>query len=128
MPGARCVRRVESSRSSPTTPSVDPRPGPGGAGRVVAGEAALRLVDPEGRDVAPGADRRGVDPRPGPPGRLLARSRPHRAGPDAGRLVPDGRPRPMDGDGYVHVVGRVSTMIIRGGSNVSPAEVEAVLR
>ena len=48
-------------------------------------------------------------------------------------LTPDGWYRTgdlvrVDDDGYVHVVGRVSTMIIRGGSNVSPAEVEAVLR
>jgi len=33
----------------------------------------------------------------------------------------------VDEDGYVHVLGRLSDMIIRGGSNVSPAEVEAVL-
>jgi long-chain acyl-CoA synthetase len=33
----------------------------------------------------------------------------------------------VDGDGYVRVVGRLSDLIIRGGSNVSPAEVEAVL-
>jgi len=34
----------------------------------------------------------------------------------------------MDGDGFVYVVGRLSDMIIRGGSNVSPAEVERALR
>ena len=33
----------------------------------------------------------------------------------------------IDEDGYVHVVGRLTDMIIRGGANVSPAEVEAVL-
>jgi long-chain acyl-CoA synthetase len=33
----------------------------------------------------------------------------------------------VDDEGYVYVVGRVTDMIIRGGSNVSPAEVEAVL-
>jgi len=33
----------------------------------------------------------------------------------------------QDADGYVYVVGRVSDMIIHGGSNVSPSEVEAVL-
>ena len=31
----------------------------------------------------------------------------------------------VDDDGYVRVVGRLSDLIIRGGSNVSPAEVEA---
>jgi long-chain acyl-CoA synthetase len=33
----------------------------------------------------------------------------------------------MDEQGYVFVEGRLSDMIIRGGSNVSPAEVEGVL-
>jgi acyl-CoA synthetase (AMP-forming)/AMP-acid ligase II len=33
-----------------------------------------------------------------------------------------------DGDGYVFITGRVKDVIITGGENVSPAEVEAVLR
>jgi acyl-CoA synthetase (AMP-forming)/AMP-acid ligase II len=33
-----------------------------------------------------------------------------------------------DGDGYFYVTGRVKDLIITGGENVSPAEVEAVLR
>src|SRR5581483_5028377 len=33
----------------------------------------------------------------------------------------------MDGDGYVYLVGRASDLILRGGSNVYPAEVEQVL-
>jgi fatty-acyl-CoA synthase len=33
----------------------------------------------------------------------------------------------MDGDGYVHVTGRNSDMVIRGGENVSPREVEEFL-
>jgi acyl-CoA synthetase (AMP-forming)/AMP-acid ligase II len=34
----------------------------------------------------------------------------------------------LDPDGYLHVVGRLKDIIIRGGSNVNPYEVEAVLR
>ena len=34
----------------------------------------------------------------------------------------------LDPDGYLHVVGRLKDIIIRGGSNVNPHEVEAVLR
>ena len=108
-------------------PIADPLPRPGRAGRVVA-EAALRLIDPEGREVPPGATgeawTRG-------PALLLGYWR----DPDLTDqvLTPDGWYRTgdlarVDDEGYVHVVGRVSTMIIRGGSNVSPAEVEAVLR
>jgi acyl-CoA synthetase (AMP-forming)/AMP-acid ligase II len=33
-----------------------------------------------------------------------------------------------DADGYVWITGRVKDLIITGGENVSPAEVEAVLR
>ena len=33
----------------------------------------------------------------------------------------------VDRDGYVHVLGRLTDLIIRGGANVSPAEVEGVL-
>jgi long-chain acyl-CoA synthetase len=34
----------------------------------------------------------------------------------------------MDSDGYVYVVGRLSDLIIRSGVNISPAEVERVVR
>ena len=33
----------------------------------------------------------------------------------------------MDADGYVHIVGRLKDMIIRGGENISPREIEEVL-
>ena len=34
----------------------------------------------------------------------------------------------VDDDGYLHVVGRVKDIIIRGGSNINPYEVESILR
>jgi long-chain acyl-CoA synthetase len=108
-------------------PFVDPRPRPGSAGRVVA-EAALRLVDGEGHDVATGATGEawtrgpalllGYWRDPDLTGQVLTADGWYRTG-DLARV---------DDEGYVHVVGRVSTMIIRGGSNVSPAEIEAVLQ
>jgi fatty-acyl-CoA synthase len=33
----------------------------------------------------------------------------------------------MEPDGYVHIVGRLKDMIIRGGENISPREVEEAL-
>ena len=34
----------------------------------------------------------------------------------------------VDGDGYLTLVGRLKEMILRGGENIAPAEVEDVLR
>lgn len=34
----------------------------------------------------------------------------------------------VDGDGFLHVVGRAKDIIIRGGSNINPYEVESMLR
>jgi long-chain acyl-CoA synthetase len=107
-------------------PFADPVPRPGCAGRVVPG-ARLRLVDAAGRDVEPGA-----------PGEAWTRGPATTSGywgdPDltAATLTPDGWYRTgdlveVDTEGYVHVLGRLTDVIIRGGANVSPAEVEAVL-
>jgi long-chain acyl-CoA synthetase len=107
-------------------PVRDPEPRPGCAGRVVP-EAQLRLVGPDGEDVAPGEI-----------GEALFRGPALMQGywrePELTRTVftDDGwyRSKDMvrvDAEGYVYVTGRASDMIIRGGSNISPAEIEAVL-
>jgi fatty-acyl-CoA synthase len=46
---------------------------------------------------------------------------------DAGRWMHTGDLATMDEDGYVRVVGRIKDMIIRGGENVYPREVEEFL-
>jgi fatty-acyl-CoA synthase len=46
---------------------------------------------------------------------------------DAGRWMHTGDLGTMDGDGYVAVVGRSKDMVIRGGENVYPREVEEFL-
>jgi len=65
----------------------------------------IRTVDEDGRDVEPGE-----------PGEILSR------GPDrfAGYTV-------IDADGYLTITDRVKDIIIRGGENVSAAEVEQLL-
>jgi fatty-acyl-CoA synthase len=50
-----------------------------------------------------------------------------RAAIDAGHWMHTGDLAVMDGEGYVHIVGRLKDMIIRAGENVYPREVEAVL-
>jgi len=107
-------------------PHRDPEPQRGSAGRVVPG-AELRLVDAQGLEVSAGDV-----------GEALARSPGLMVGywnePELteSAMTQDGWYRThdyarMDTRGYVFITGRQSDMIIRGGSNVSPAEVEAVL-
>lgn len=96
-------------------PVRDPHPRPGAAGRVVA-QSELRVVDGEAWTRGP-AMTIGYWGDPELTGSVL---------------TPDGWYRTsdlvrIDDDGYVYVVGRLSDLIIRGGANVSPAEVEAVL-
>jgi cyclohexanecarboxylate-CoA ligase len=124
------VKRTYGSTEAPTiTTSRDDDPverARDTEGRAV-GEAELRVVDPDtGR------------PRPGNrPGELLVR------GPElfAGYADPTGHAEVLarggwfrtgdlatvDGDGWLTIVGRVKDVIIRGGENISAAEVEGVL-
>ncbi|MFH1329436.1 MAG: AMP-binding protein, partial [Actinomycetota bacterium] len=94
----------------------------GSAGRPLEG-FEVRAVDGAGRTLPPGAEGR-LEVR-GPavsPGYLGEPERPpgawYRTG-DVGWL---------DGDGYLFVAGRADAVIVTGGENVHPEEVEAVLR
>ncbi|MDP1648506.1 MAG: AMP-binding protein [Rubrivivax sp.] len=97
----------------------------GSTGRAAAG-CELRIVDAAGRDAAPGSS-----------GEILVRGRtvmsgywrdaPATARALAGGWYHSGDSGHFDDDGYLHVDGRLKDMIISGGENVSPAEVEAVL-
>jgi long-chain acyl-CoA synthetase len=108
-------------------PQQDPMPHPGAAGRVVPG-SAMTVLATDGSEAAPGevgeALWRG-------PALMLGYWREPALTEAA--LTPDGwyRSRDLvrvDDDGYVFVVGRASEMIIRGGVNISPAEIEVALR
>ncbi|WP_439184585.1 AMP-binding protein [Carboxylicivirga taeanensis] len=46
---------------------------------------------------------------------------------DAGRWMHTGDLAEMDDDGYVRIVGRIKDLIIRGGENISPFEIEEYL-
>jgi acyl-CoA synthetase (AMP-forming)/AMP-acid ligase II len=86
----------------------------------------IRLVDPAGRDVPPEV-----------PGEVLLRGRHVMAGywnrPEAtADVLRDGWLRTgdcavMDKDGYIYMQDRIKDMIVSGGENISPAEIEAVL-
>ena len=88
----------------------------------------VRVVDAEtGAVVGPGADRRARGPGSERLRRLLAPAGQDGRGPAARRLVRHRRPVEIDEDGYVHIVGRAKDLIISGGLNVYPKEVEDVI-
>jgi long-chain acyl-CoA synthetase len=107
-------------------PVAEPEPVAGSAGIVVPG-ARMRVVDKSGADAPPGEI--GVGLWRAPALMLGYWNEPELT---ATALTEDGWYRSgdfvrVDSDGHVYVMGRASDLIIRGGSNVSPAEVESVL-
>jgi long-chain acyl-CoA synthetase len=107
-------------------PRQDPEPRLGSAGRVVPG-AEIRIIDPDGNDVATGKIGEGIWRAP-----ALMLGYWNESGLTDEAFTADGwfRSRDlvrMDESGYVYVTGRIADTIIRGGSNISPAEVESVI-
>lgn len=108
-------------------PEQDAQPRLGSAGKLVP-RSRLRIVDAEGRDVATGETGEALSSGPG-----LMLGYWKDAEQTAAAITDDGWFRTndlvrLDEDGYVYVVGRLSDLIIRAGVNISPAEVERVLR
>jgi len=122
----------------------------GSVGREWAGSGAIRLIDHEGHEVPDGEvgelysrtpyvfDGYWKNPEKTaeafwwPPGRgpaaSLAAGRPARdPATFHGAWCSVGDMARRDADGYIHLVDRKSNMIISGGENVYPSEVEAVL-
>ena len=96
----------------------------GSVGRTVLGEIEIRDLD--GRPVSPGEEgeiwmRRG--PGAPPPYRYIGAAA--RSAADGWESLGDiGR---ADADGYVYITDRLTDMILIGGANVYPAEIEAAL-
>ena len=87
----------------------------------------VKIIDPEGRIVTPGV-----------PGELLTRGysvmRSYWDDPvataaaiDEARFMHTGDLATIDADGYCNIVGRLKDMIIRGGENIYPREIEEFL-
>lgn len=99
---------------------------PGSVGRSVPG-ARLQIRDPQtGQRVAPGAVGELFHAGPGVVGGYLGRPEASAAAIQDGWLR-SGDLGFEDADGYIHLVGRGKDLVISGGLNVYPVEVEAVL-
>lgn len=126
--GSRLWQAYAATEAAPVivaTPGRDEHAPADSVGRLVDG-AEIRIVDDQGRPVLPG--------EPGEahfrcPGSMLEYYREPELTRE--RVTPDGwfttGDLVIERDGYYFVVGRKSDMIIRGGSNVAPAEVEGAL-
>ena len=108
-------------------PLADPQPVLGSAGKLVP-RSQLRVVDANGVDVAPGEVGEALANGPGLFLGYWKDEENSRAVLTDDGWYKQGDLVRVDENGYVYVVGRLSDLIIRGGSNVSPAEVESVLR
>jgi long-chain acyl-CoA synthetase len=108
-------------------PYVDPVPKAGSAGKLVP-RSRLKVVDPHGDEVPVGQVGEALSSGAG---LMLGYWRDEELTREV--LTADDWYRTkdlvrVDRDGYVYVVGRLSDLIIRGGVNISPAEVERVIR
>lgn len=108
--------------------TINPVAGPRRAGTVglpFPGQE-IRIVDADGSEVAPGADGEVVVRGPNVMRGYLGRKE------ETAKVIVDGWLHTgdvgrLDADGYLTLVGRSKDMIIRGGENIYPKEIEDVL-
>ncbi|MBT2550242.1 class I adenylate-forming enzyme family protein [Arthrobacter sp. ISL-65] len=108
-------------------PVANPTPQPGSAGKLVP-RSKLKVLDADGAEVPTGQVGEAYSTGPG---LMLGYWRDEEQTRTV--ITEDGWYRTkdlvrVDEDGFVYVVGRLSDVIIRGGTNISPAEVERVLQ
>jgi long-chain acyl-CoA synthetase len=99
---------------------------PGTVGRVVDGSEVV-VMDPEGKVLPPGASGEIVCGRATYPDFTYHGDDDKRRRSARGRLVATGDVGWFDEDGFLYLSGRASDMIIFGGTNVYPVEIESEL-
>jgi long-chain acyl-CoA synthetase len=98
----------------------------GSVGRAIPG-VSFRVVDDEGRDVEPGQPGEILAAGPGIMHGYYRKPDETRAAIDPAGWFHTGDIGTLDADGFLSITGRKKEMIIVGGENVYPAEVENVL-
>jgi long-chain acyl-CoA synthetase len=99
---------------------------PGSAGRVL-GEGTLRILDDDGRELPPGKIGAIYVRQPAYPDFTYLNNPQARAAMERNGLWSVGDLGYLDEEGYLYVADRKSDMVISGGVNIYPAEIEAVL-
>ena len=123
-----CYGMTETSPVSTQTAADDPLEQRVGTVGRVHPHVEIRDRRPRHRrDVRARRAGRALHPRLLRDARLLGRPRAHRRGDRRRGWMHTGDLAVMDDDGYVNIVGRIKDMIIRGGENVYPREIEEFL-
>jgi len=117
---------VEGATPACTAPEDSPEQRYTTVGRIMPGMEA-RIVDDEHHDVSPGATGEVIYRGPGLSLGLWRDPEAYREMLDADGWFKTGDLGVIDQDGFLRIVGRKKEIIIRGGINISPAEVEGLL-
>jgi long-chain acyl-CoA synthetase len=99
---------------------------PGSAGRAL-GQAKIRILDTDGRELPQGEVGLVYARQPAFPDFTYNNNEEARRNIDRDGLWSLGDVGYLDADGYLYVCDRASDMVISGGVNIYPAEIEAVL-
>ncbi len=99
---------------------------PGSVGRVQPG-VSLRVVDPEGKDVPPGTIGEVIGKGRHGTNFTYQNAPEKRASMEKYGLITPGDMGYFDQDGFLYLCDRINDMIISGGANIYPAEIEAEL-
>ena len=99
---------------------------PGSVGRVQPG-VTLRVVDPEGKDVPPGTIGEVIGKGRHGTNFTYQNAPEKRASMEKYGLITPGDMGYFDQDGFLYLCDRINDMIISGGANIYPAEIERVL-